>query len=59
MIYRVVHPVWEIYPLITFEHNFDFAEIYGNEWKTLNGVKPYNVLFARGSKIIVYEGRLL
>src|SRR5205085_6243914 len=49
MIYRVEHPVWEIFPIIKFEHNFDFAEIYGRQWQFLNDEEPYNITFAKGS----------
>ena len=59
MVYRVEHPVWEIYPVLDFSHTFDFSEIYGAEWKTLNGQKPYNITFAKGSEIKVFEGEIL
>ena len=55
MIYRVEHPVWEIYPLINFEHNFDFGAIYGKEWESLSGKIPYNIIFAKGSGVKVYR----
>src|SRR4030095_6665367 len=32
-IYKVEHPFWEIYPIIKFEHNFDFSAIYGKKWE--------------------------
>jgi len=59
IMYRVKHPVWEVYPIINFEHTFDFAEIYGIEWKFLKGIKPYNITFAKGSAVKVYEGEVL
>jgi uncharacterized protein YqjF (DUF2071 family) len=59
LIYRVQHPVWEIYPLTNIEHNFDFGVIYGNKWKSLNDDKPYNFAFAKGSEVKVYKGNLL
>ena len=59
LIYRVEHPFWEVLPVRKFEHNFDFGAIYGNEWKSLNSEEPYNITFAKGSEIKVFEGRLL
>lgn len=59
MIYKVEHPVWEVYPLIKFEHTFNFAEIYGHEWESLDSEKPYNIAFAKGSPVKVFHGHLL
>ncbi len=59
IIYRVQHPQWKVYPLKSYDHNFDFAFIYGKEWDFLNDRKPYNVTFARGSSVKVYEGMLM
>jgi len=53
--YRVEHPFWEVYPVINFNHNFDFGEVYGNEWECLNSEQPYNITFAKGSSIKVFE----
>lgn len=59
LIYRVEHPFWEVFPIIKFEHNFDFGAIYGAHWKSLNNSSPYNVTFAKGSKIKVFEGNII
>lgn len=55
LVYRVDHPVWKIYPVITYRHNFDFARLYGDKWNFLNGAEPYSVLMAEGSGIKVYS----
>lgn len=59
LIYRVEHPVWKVYPLKNYEHNFDFSFIYGKDWDFINDRKPYNVTFARGSSVKVFEGMLM
>ncbi len=59
LVYRVEHPHWEIYPLINFNHNFDFAKIYGDEWEFLNFEKPFNTALAKGSLIKVFEAEKL
>lgn len=53
--YRVEHPVWEIYPVIDYSHDFDFGFIYGKNWEFLNTEKPYNVMFAAGSEVKVFS----
>ena len=57
--YRVEHPSWELYPITKFEHSFNFAEIYGNKWKSLNDEKPYNIAFAKGSHVKVFGREIL
>lgn len=59
LIYRVEHPFWNIYPLVKFHCNFDFEAIYGKKWGILNGKEPYNVTFAQGSPVKVFEGQLM
>lgn len=59
MIYRVEHPFWEVYPIIKYENNFDFGEIYGRKWESLNKEDPYNITLARGSAVKVYDGDIL
>ena len=59
LMYRVEHPFWNIYPVIKFNHNFDFAEIYGNHWKFLNEKQPFNVTLAEGSPVLVFSGEIL
>jgi len=53
--YRVEHPVWEIYPVKEYSLDVDFGKIYGQQWEFLNREKPYNVLLAKGSDIIVFD----
>ncbi len=53
--YRVEHPRWEIYPVKKYDLKVDFGKIYGDQWKFLNTQKPYNVLLAKGSAVIVFD----
>jgi uncharacterized protein len=57
--YKVEHPFWEIYPVLKFEHNFNFGAIYGKKWEFLNNDSPYNITLAKGSPIKVYSGELI
>ncbi|HEY3250397.1 MAG TPA: DUF2071 domain-containing protein [Ignavibacteria bacterium] len=59
LVYKVEHPFWEVYPIVNFEHNFDFGRIYGDKWKSLNNEAPYNITFAKGSQIKVYSAQTL
>lgn len=54
--YKVEHPFWDIFPVRKFQHNFDFGAIYGKKWDFLNEKEPYNVTFAVGSDVKVFEG---
>ncbi len=53
--YQVHHPYWEVYSLISAEHNVDFGVVYGEKWNFLNTQKPYHVMVAKGSDIKVCE----
>ncbi len=59
LIYKVEHPFWNIYPIRKFQHNFDFSTVYGEKWELLNGKEPYNITFAQGSDIKVFEGQTM
>lgn len=59
LVYEVEHPIWNIYPVTDYEHNFDFGKIYGKSFSFLNEEKPYNVLFAEGSKVKVFAAEKL
>ncbi len=54
LVYRVEHPVWETYPVLTSKLNVDFARLYGTEWGFLNEARPELVVFAEGSPIKVF-----
>src|SRR5690606_11902298 len=59
LVYKVEHPVWNIYPLITCDNNVDFTHLYGAKWSFLNGAEPYSVMLAEGSPIKVYSAERL
>lgn len=58
-VYRVEHPIWDVYPFKSFEHNFDFGIIYGSQFAFLNEAEPFNVTVAKGSAVKVFGGELL
>jgi uncharacterized protein YqjF (DUF2071 family) len=58
--YQVAHPVWDVYPIRSFQLDFDFAAVYGPEWGFLATVTPCSTVLAAGSPISVYpRGQLL
>lgn len=54
--YEVAHPRWEVYPVESYELNVDFALVYGARFAELNGMRPYSVLLAEGSEVVVRSG---
>lgn len=54
--YEVVHPAWEIYPVQACEVDLDWGEVYGSEWKFLNGRPPCSTVLSAGSAVAVYRG---
>lgn len=54
LVYRVEHPVWEIYPVQNYQLQVDFGFLYGAKWKFLCDQHPLNVLLAKGSAVKVF-----
>jgi uncharacterized protein YqjF (DUF2071 family) len=58
--YRVEHPVWDIYPVQSWQLDFDFAAVYGPEWGFLQQATPISTILAVGSPVSVFpKGELL
>lgn len=51
--YEVKHPRWKVYETLNYSLDFNFEEMYGNEFKLLNSLKPISVFLAEGSEIEV------
>ncbi len=54
--YEVTHPRWEVYPVLQFLTDVDFAAQYGARFGVLQGVEPESVLLAEGSEVEVRSG---
>jgi uncharacterized protein len=52
--YRVVHPVWEVYPVRAYKLELDWAVVYGPEWGFLAEAIPCSTVLAAGSAVQVY-----
>ncbi len=52
--YRVDHPRWAVFTSPTVEINVDWALLYGEEWRVMNGRRADSVVFARGSEVSVF-----
>jgi hypothetical protein len=58
LLYEVQHPHWEVYDTPTVQMQWDFAALYGDEWRFLNDREPDSLVIAAGSEIAVYpKGR--
>lgn len=54
--YEVRHPIWETYPLFSYNVKADFGALYGPDFAFLDEAKPTSVFLAEGSEISV-EGK--
>jgi uncharacterized protein YqjF (DUF2071 family) len=57
--FEVAHPVWEVYPVRNYRVELDWESVFGSEWKLLDGATPYSTVFAVGSAISVYRGKVV
>lgn len=57
--YKIEHPEWKIYQIIDFEIKFDFADIFGDDFKFLNNTYPHSVMLTKGSKVIVKKKKMI
>jgi uncharacterized protein YqjF (DUF2071 family) len=57
--YEVAHPVWDVFPVESYDIDLDWKSVYGPEWDILAQAKPFSTIFAQGSAVAVYpKGRL-
>ena len=54
--YLVEHRPWELFAAGEPVIDVDFGRTYGEQFAFLSDEKPYSVLFAKGSEVIVYQG---
>jgi len=58
--YEVAHPVWDVYPVRSYQLEFDFAAVYGPEWGFLQQATPISTVLAVGSAVSVFpKGQLV
>lgn len=57
--YKVEHPKWELFSVVEPKIKVDFGKTYGSEFAFLNEQKPYSILLAKGSEIVVFKGKKL
>jgi uncharacterized protein YqjF (DUF2071 family) len=58
--YEVAHPVWDVYPVRSYQLDFDFATVYGPEWGFLQQATPTSTVLAVGSAVSVFpKGQLV
>lgn len=54
--YEVVHPRWQVYPILEQTVDVDCGIVYGEKWKGLTDAEPTSVFLAEGSEIEVRSG---
>jgi uncharacterized protein YqjF (DUF2071 family) len=57
--YKVEHPSWNVYPVLDFEINADFGQLYGPSFSLLANTIPDSVFVAEGSPVKVYGRKML
>lgn len=57
--YGVEHPPWRMHAVTDYFCDFDFGKLYGNGFGFLSEVQPQSVFFAKGSDVMVRDGRKL
>ena len=55
--YRVVHDVWAVHPVESYDVRFDLGAAYGERWAFLNSQTPHHVALAAGGPVKVYPWR--
>jgi uncharacterized protein YqjF (DUF2071 family) len=56
--YRVLHSLWDVYPVRHFKSAVDWAALYGPEWASMTDSEPASVVLAAGSEVCVYPKAL-
>ena len=51
--YEVIHPEWDLYPVVRWSLSWDWAAVYGKEWALLQDAQPLHVMLAAGSGVTV------
>ena len=54
--YAVLHPRWQMYPVLQYAIDVDFEALYGNTFGSLAKRAPESVLLAEGSEVEVHGG---
>jgi uncharacterized protein len=52
--YRVDHPTWDIWPVRSFDIEWNWKDVYGPDWAFIADAKPYSVVLACGSDVRVF-----
>jgi uncharacterized protein YqjF (DUF2071 family) len=55
--YKVEHPKWELFDIVSAEIDVDFGATYGKRFSFLSDSEPFSILMAKGSEISVYKGK--
>ena len=48
--YQVLHPVWNVYPVESYQLDWDWRAVYGPHWSPLQNMEPMHVMLAAGSR---------
>jgi hypothetical protein len=53
MLYRIHHPEWEVFPVVSYALNMNFGAVFGEKWAFLSAEKPLDVSLVKGSAVTV------
>lgn len=58
-IYEIEHPEWKTYQVKNWKINFDFQQVFGDDFKHLSDCIPESVHLFDGSEVTVYKKTIL
>jgi hypothetical protein len=53
MLYRVHHPEWAVFPVVSYALNMNFGTVFGEKRAFLSTEKPVDVSLVKGSAVTV------
>jgi uncharacterized protein len=58
--YSLAHPIWEVYPVLSYKLDYNVEELYGKAFVPfIQNVNPLSVMLAKGSSVYVKMPRKL
>lgn len=57
--YEIEHPTWKAHPVKDYNINFDFAQVFGNDFAHLTNQKPSSIQLFDGSHVVVKKKKVI
>ena len=55
VLYEVRHPHWQVFPVESFDLDWNWGQVYGPDWAFLQQQEPLSVILAAGSGVEVFK----